>query len=838
MRVRDSYPVFTEFVEAYYEYLEVDMPVLQDGRVVQRAKNLNSYRDVDTTLDDFAELLFREFLALIPHDSQVDKRMLLKHVKDFYRARGTEKSYRFLLRILSDEENPGDLPVDFYYPKLDILRASDGKWYIQKTLRLFNLRHDNNPISEQDINLFLEFAGEQIRGATSNAAAIVDKAEHFFEQGVLIDEVTLSSIRGTFEGGETVSASYQDDDGVSHSLTATVLDGVVNRIILRNGGTGYSVGDEVIFDPTNGGSGAEAIVESVTSGGIANVTVISGGAGFKVGNPLLFTGSSGSGANGSVVTVDTSGFVHPNTYIIESSTISLEANTQIGNTVYSNLNSANANSTISNAINTFIFANTGPVLAITMAQQGNNYLTLPNIDVVANTRVKALGILGKLTINDGGTGYAIGDELVFTNVIGGHGVGARANVTAIDGDGTITAVRFQQMGSHIIGGTGYENNFLPTVTVSTVGGSGANIAVSTILGDGESLQAGVTSIGTILSFLIISGGSGYNTAPTVNLTQSGDGTALANATVLSGVFSYPGRYLNDDGHLSSFNFLQDAHYYQNYSYVVRVKNSLVNYKKAVKDILHPAGMKLFGEFLYVANTINLPLITTSNVEHDIEEVYCTEAAQFDASPLVTMTTNVAVSHTVSMWINLTSLPTVNQSIVLLSDRELIAQTNSYLIVKNTADANSATGVHFEYVGLPNNASTMYVIKSRSDIIPIYTNTFFNVIATINRSNVAQSKIIVDGIDTTQVTIEANSVPVSANFTGYMTEFVYADAVLTVNQLNENQLPANVYATVPSANLIAVYKGNTTNAVTINVTNFLITVANSIAVTTNTTPSNI
>ena len=55
---------------------------------------------------------------------------LLKLINEFYRAKGTPNSLKFLFRALYNEE------IDIYYPKEDILKASDGKWILPLALRL------------------------------------------------------------------------------------------------------------------------------------------------------------------------------------------------------------------------------------------------------------------------------------------------------------------------------------------------------------------------------------------------------------------------------------------------------------------------------------------------------------------------------------------------------------------------------------------------------------------------------------------------------------------------------------------------------------------------------
>mgnify|MGYP003335139217 FL=1 len=92
--VQNDHPNFIRFLEAYYEYLE------QNDKTVNVAKNIKTYRDIDLTEDQYAQKLYDTFMKYMPNDIQVDKTILIKHIKDFYRAKGTEKATKFLLRIL------------------------------------------------------------------------------------------------------------------------------------------------------------------------------------------------------------------------------------------------------------------------------------------------------------------------------------------------------------------------------------------------------------------------------------------------------------------------------------------------------------------------------------------------------------------------------------------------------------------------------------------------------------------------------------------------------------------------------------------------------------------
>ena len=65
---------------------------------------------------------------------------------------------------------------------------------------------------------------------------------------------------------------------------------------------------------------------------------------------------------------------------------------------------------------------------------------------------------------------------------------------------------------------------------------------------------------------------------------------------LDALTKYPGYYQNNDGFLDDAIFIQDSKYYQAYSYVLKINEKLESYKSAVKTLVHPSGMALFGEY--------------------------------------------------------------------------------------------------------------------------------------------------------------------------------------------------------------------------------------------------
>lgn len=704
--VRNDHEKFVQFLEAYYRYLE------QDEKAIEVSKNISSYRDVDRTLSQYENLLYQEYVKFLPSDIKADKALVIKHIKDFYSSRGTEKSIKFLLNVLFGRED-----VTFYYPKKDILKASDGKWYVQRSLRIEDLTVDGT--SNTSYNALVNFINRPIYGANSGATAIGERVDQFYADGTFISEVSISSIKGTFENGEQIYTYFEGVPIVSGAntitpvlqLTANLFSGILNSIIIDNPGAGYNVGDPVIIE-SNTGTGALAIVSHVSSGNVSSITVLEGGAGYVTNNYVFITGGGGSGANGELSLIRADGLTHPNTYLIYFDTISREANTNTTNGIangiyesfaYQNLNvvytrtsnlvantytslsslnlsgwlsnsnvyfetfdslnltnqisgisntvlvtstntvsntiyispayatpqknlriqiikKANSNTTIANGVNSYAFANVGPAVAIRMNLPGSGYTSTPSISIQANTQISELGILGKMIINDGGSGYVVGDVIEFINVLGGYGTGGAANVRTVNATGAITNVQFMFVPGHPVGGSGYNQNYLPSANVISATGTGANIAVTQLLGTGGTFIVANSVLGTIERITITNRGSGYTDIPSINLTQSGDGTATANATIVEGVFSYPGRWLNDDGHISSANYLQNRDYYQQYSYVIRSGVSTAKYKKALKDLIHPAGMKMFGAYVEIDNQENYNFTVQANTETISREI--------------------------------------------------------------------------------------------------------------------------------------------------------------------------------------------------------------------------
>jgi len=262
--VTEDHPRFLAFMKSYYQWMESKGNVLHDSR------RIPFYQDIDTSIDAFVEQFFREFLTNIPRYVLADKALLLKNIKQFYRARGTEKSYKLFFRMLYNTE------VQFYYPRVDVLKPSDGKWVQDKTLRVFILAGAGAKLKSL-----------KIRGKTKNSSAFVERVFSIREGATAGFELVLnrSSITGPFLPEEIIEAEYKED-GVKSTILARISP-VPVKAFVSVPGRGYSAGQTFVIDQQNSESGAEIKIDKVDEfGAIEKISIKKYGLGYKASRPL------------------------------------------------------------------------------------------------------------------------------------------------------------------------------------------------------------------------------------------------------------------------------------------------------------------------------------------------------------------------------------------------------------------------------------------------------------------------------------------------------------------------------------------------------------------------
>jgi len=557
VRENPEYSNFQVFLQAYYEWLELantaNSAVTEAVSTGQGANfgssNLLQYKDIDTTIDAFIDYYVNDFLPYFPKESLVNQQKAVKFAKQLYQSKGTPASYQFLFRVLYNSD------FEYYKTSDTILRASAGTWYVAKSLKL----------ATSDLR-FLQTKNLRVFGETSKSIATIENA-------ILVGnkiEVFISNIERLFESGETIR--IVDNNNQNILINGTILTskvvGQVSQINLKNNdkgvplnrGTLYQVGDPVIV---YGGLnpdiqtpiGATAEIGTVTSGAITGINTIKGGFGYSLYPYTKLTITNAPGANAIVYSVDPNVNTQANVFMFPTDSIYGKLAVVLNANNYNFVNSAwsNANTSIGNTLN-FISFSTFPISSVAVINGGGGISKLPEVtaystqktDINGDAFLDKLGILAPIQIANAGRGYRANDVIRIT---GGNGYGAQANIT-VNSAGSITGVRYVYRSNtarpqnYPLGGMGYNNEFLPTVTVvsSNTQAANASLFVPGILGAGASFSVATQKIGSVTTINLTNNGEDYVSSPNVSLSVQD--ILVSNADILllpsAGDFIYQG----------------------------------------------------------------------------------------------------------------------------------------------------------------------------------------------------------------------------------------------------------------------------------------------------------
>jgi hypothetical protein len=265
---------------------------------VQNIQQLLAYADVDNTVYSFLDKFKDSLLESLPESiaDEVSTRKLIKHIKDLYEAKGTEDGHRLFFRILFDEEST------FIYPRDNMLRVSDGQWSDDFLMRVI----------ENGTSDFNELIGQTITGKTSGATAIISSLVKFKAGATLVTQINLdkTTIEGEFIIGETIT-------GVSNVLDLEIsasVSSIIGEVVITEQGQYYSVGEEVQFEKL-GTIGVRGQVERIGAGCICEIYIADGGSGYSLDDEIVYDNSNTNGnfASARIVVVGGS-------FLLESST--------------------------------------------------------------------------------------------------------------------------------------------------------------------------------------------------------------------------------------------------------------------------------------------------------------------------------------------------------------------------------------------------------------------------------------------------------------------------------------------------------------------------------------
>ena len=321
---------------------------------VNNIQELLDFRDPDKVVSNFLTKFRNEFLNTIPEnlDSALNKRNLIKNIKSVYRAKGTSRGHQIFFRMLFGE------PSETVYPREQMLRVSDGKWTTNKVLRTI-----------QGVNIAGDttlLIGRAITGQTSGATALVEAVSKFQIGANEVTEFTLNAdtIVGSFVTGEEIRGTESDTASSFIKVTSTGIPGTVT---ITNDGIYSNENDNVSI--TGGGQGGLVTVDAVGNGGITEFVIDNAGTGYEIGDELVFANANTSGGGASAAVSLVNGGLQ-----VEGSTedhIVLEDQTVIGDP-YSGNKIVQESGT-----------GNGQITDIRIINPGSNYVKVPTITITS-----------------------------------------------------------------------------------------------------------------------------------------------------------------------------------------------------------------------------------------------------------------------------------------------------------------------------------------------------------------------------------------------------------------------------------------------------------------------
>lgn len=581
--VNDDYPNFAQFIKDYYKFMDAgsetyeSVGIIDDASTATEKKYSPNYLLQETidklNLDhydgDFLQPFLEQYALDFPKVAEVDSRLLIKHIREFFEAKGSRRGVEAFFRMMYNENAEVVLPSEF------VLIPSNNVWSKEVTIKVnandevspakdpFSLRSKRVDISYYESTGSLT-ARKKYNVGVSRIKKIAYTNPESYEltvdlpvdtnvPGPGVEAELTAVIGGKIATVDTIGAAdalrtagtYDIDSGFTTDGNGTgaeftvVVDGSgAATVTVDTVGDDYAP-DETITIPDSllGSGGAAALtfdVATITEGKIFSVTVDDGGAGYSANPDIIITPDSSD-------TITTAAVLGAR--LTDNSISSVVFINNVKGVGYNNV----------------------PILTVN-TDDVRSYVSLENdSDILSNKVGFLVRVLNKVVLktntgtSDGG--FSVGDTFKVSET------GDILGVYALDyfaEDYTLT---------------GIDNNAL--VRIKTL--------------DTDNYPSAIDIIAT---------GTGFQ-RETFDFVLTSGNSETATITCTTGYsHTYPGSFKDARGFLSDANKLQDNAVYQNFSYQIRTGRPKTEWGELLDRIAHPAGMIAWTD-LQIEQTLNV-----------------------------------------------------------------------------------------------------------------------------------------------------------------------------------------------------------------------------------------
>ena len=519
---------------------------------VQNIQQLLELANIDSTITKFLDNFRDSFLDGVVDNlvSGVDKRKLTKNIRDLYISKGTRKGHELFFRLLFNED------ATITYPNENMLRTSDGVWTTRKLMRIREISGD-----------VTELIGQTVSGRTSGATGIpvssIGIRENFTD--IVELEIDTDTQSGTFQAGETVTGtSTVSDQDVSFEIYSIIVDADVS---VTDEGQYYTAGQAVNIQ-SSGSTTATAEINNVGSGSVNQILIDNAGSGYAIGDPINFsnTGTDGVGIAAEVQVVG--GAVAPESGDVAEYGMSLEDHIILEDETQ------------------ILMGDSYHGLKIVLEDQ-----TFTDLGVASEE-----GSITDIRLINGGNGYT--KLPVITSITTSGGSNAKLLPISTSGIGSVQDVKITNFGFNYNSAP----NFIPF----------RHAIIKDVTGTFQSGDALTSHSGTVSDYdssrQLLSLNTTANLVDGNTVTTAGASATIAQIDTptitpqVGTIATTSGEFLGERGKVSSDVMrIQDSFFYQDYSYVVKVGESINTWRNAIKRTVHPAGWAVFGEVSIVSS---------------------------------------------------------------------------------------------------------------------------------------------------------------------------------------------------------------------------------------------
>ena len=579
--IHTDYPNFARFIKDYFRYMdlgptELGALNLVDGQTKHAPNHLlqelidklNLDHSIEAT-DDFLQPLLEQYAIDFPATAEVDSRLLIKHVRDFFESKGSRKGVEQFFKMLFNED------VEVFLPSEFILRPSDGIFQKELTVKAYantEITPNPDPLSLRgkrvDVHYYESTASITARKVINTSVTRVKEIAYTAPTAY---EMTLDLPGGTIIPGQ----------GVEGELTA-VIGGRIATVgtigaadALRTAGT-YDI--DTGFSTNGNGSGAQFTIV-VDSNGAASITVDTVGDNYApdetITIPDSLLGSGGAAALTFKVATITNGKIFSVT--ITNAGAGYSANPAViiqPNSADTITTTAVIDTRLTNgAISNTVFVNN---------VQGVGYNNVPNLILNTDAVRSWIGLEGLSDV--------IGNKTAFlTRVL--NSVALKTNSGTSDG-GFVIGETFKVSETGDILGVYAIDYFAQDYTITGIDNN-ALVRIKTL---------DANKYPSVLE--VISTGTGFQRSSFDFVLRSSTNETATISCTTGFSHTFPGAFKNSRGFLSDANKIQDNAVYQNFAYQVRTARPKTQWGELLDRIAHPAGMIAWTD-LQILQTVNM-----------------------------------------------------------------------------------------------------------------------------------------------------------------------------------------------------------------------------------------